>query len=241
MVHEAYHLPAFDDSAWSFRRRNDRDGLDAFMNKFSRYHHFDEQVLHLPTPHFVVSQLQTVCTVEYFVEDYGNWVSEYLYSTKVHSPAIDVATGLLSPFPIHMSLSSVERLRLQRAFLRFEIFGTSMRAAGGHDRAPSARYYSQRNNDRFLNILQPWEREEWVCVLDYPSARVGGVFDKLQQDYVEGMTERFLSGKVDLDVHSVYHSSRMPNKTDTNHLSASISGAQVPTDPSGTRSQRRPT
>jgi hypothetical protein len=231
MVHEAYHLPAFDASAWSFRRRNDRDGLDAFMDKFSRYHHFDEQVLHLPTPHFVVSQLRTICTMEYFVEDYCNWVSEYLYLTKVHSPATDAATGLLSPLRIHQSLSSVERLRLQRAFLRFEIFCTSMHAAGGHDRAPSARYYSQRNNDRFLNILQPWEREEWVCVLDYLSARVGGVFDKLELDYVEGMAERFLSGEVDLDAPAVYHSSSTSNKTDTNQISVSIPGAQVPTPP----------
>jgi hypothetical protein len=228
MAHEAYHLPAFDSSAWGFRRRSDRGGLDAFMDKFSRYHHFDEQVLHLPTPHFVVSQLRTVCTMEYFVEDYCNWVSEYLDLTKVHSPAIDVATELLSPLQIHQSLSSVERLRLQRAFLRFEIFCTSMHAAGGRERVQSARHCSQWNNDRFLNILQPWEREELVCLLDYLSARVGGVFDKLELDYVEGMTERFLSGEVDLDGPAVYHSSNISNETNANQLSASVSGVQVP-------------
>jgi len=231
MVHEAYHLPAFDGSSWSFRLRNDRDGLDAFMDKFSRYHHFDEQVLYLPTPPFVVSQLRTVCTMEYFVEDYCNWVSEHLYLANVHSSAVDVATGLLSPLRIHENLSSVERFRLQRAFLRFEIFCTAMHAAGGHERAASARYYSQRNNDRFLNILQPWEREEWVCMLDYLSARVGGVFDKLELDYVERMTERLLSGEVDLDMPAVYHPSSTSNRTDTNQPSASIPGAQVPTLP----------
>src|SRR3984957_17920402 len=216
MAHEAYHLPAFDSSVWSSRRRNDRDGLDAFMDKFSRYHHFNEQVLYLPSPHFVVSQLQTVCTMEYFVEDYCNWVSEHLYLTNVHSSAVDVATGMPSPLRIHENLSSVERFRLQRAFLRFEIFCTAMQAAGGHDRAASARYYSQRNNDRFLNILQPWEREEWVCMLDYLSARVGSIFDKLELDYVEGMTERFLSGEMDLDMPAVYHSSSILNRMDTN-------------------------
>jgi hypothetical protein len=231
MVHEAYHLPAFDGRARSFRRRNDRDGLDAFMDKFSRHHHYNEQILHLPTPHFVASQLRTVCTIEYFVEDYCNWVSEYLYLTKGHSSGIDVATGLLAPLQMHQNLSSVERFRLQRAFLRFEIFCTSMQAAGGHDRAPSARYYSQRNNDRFLNILQPWEREECVCVLDYLSAKVGGVFDKLELDYVERMTEKFLTGEADLNMPAVYHSNGMSNKTDANQLSASNLGTQVPTRP----------
>jgi hypothetical protein len=231
MAHEAYHLPAFDSSVWSSRRRNDRDGLDAFMDKFSRYHHFNEQVLYLPSPHFVVSQLQTVCTMEYFVEDYCNWVSEHLYLTNVHSSAVDVATGMPSPLRIHENLSSVERFRLQRAFLRFEIFCTAMQAAGGHDRAASARYYSQRNNDRFLNILQPWEREEWVCMLDYLSARVGGIFDKLELDYVEGMTERFLSGEMDLDMPAVYHSSSILNRMDTNQPSAFIPDAQALTLP----------
>jgi hypothetical protein len=231
MIHEAYHLPAFDVSVWSLRRQNDRDGLDAFMDKFSRYHHFNEQVLYLPTPHFVVSQLRTICTMEYFVEDYCNWVSEHLYLTNVHSSAVDAATGLPSPLQIHENLSSVERFRLQRAFLRFEIFCTAMHAAGGHDRATSARHYSQRNNDRFLNILQPWEREEWVCMLDYLFARVGGVFDKLELDYVERMTERFLSGEVDLDMPAVCYSNSILNRTDTNQPSAFIPGAQALTLP----------
>ena len=231
MVREAYALPPFGGNIWSLAQQHGPERVEAFVNKFSRDHQFGGQVLHSVTPHFVVPQLRTVCTMEYFVEDYCDWVSDHLRSSKRHSPTTELVTGMPSPPRAHQDLSRVERWRLQRAFFRFEIFSTALHCAGAHDRAPSAKLFSQRHNDRFLNILQPWEREEFVCILDYLSAKVEAVFDKLELDYVERMTERFLSGEMDHRMTAVHHSSTLEGETDTNDPVTSIPGAQDPTCP----------
>ena len=222
LVHEAYHLPAFA-SGFSAQRRF-RVDLDKFMESFSRDHEFDEQVSHMPAPSSVVPQLRTICTMEYFVEDYCNWVSDHLHSTKVHPAATGPWKGMLPSSRAHQDLSDVERSRLQRSFLRYEIFCTTMYCAGARDRSIGINHVPQLTNDRFLNVLQPWEREEWVCILDYLSAQVEAVFDRLELDYVERMTERFLSGEMDKEMSPVDETSGGESKTDAADPKVSIPG-----------------
>jgi hypothetical protein len=243
MVHEGYHLPPFNGSILNLGHQTARDSLDGFVTKFNQYHQLDWEVSYLPTPHFIVPQLRTICTLEYFVEDYSNWVSSHLYSPRPHSLNIAIAMGMLPPPQAHQDLSHVERSRLQRAFLGFEIFCTAMHSAGGHDRPLSAKQSAQRNNNRFLNILQPWEREEWVCILDYLTVRVEDVFDKLELDHVERMTEQFLNGEMDHEMPIINESSVAPTETKPNDLSISIPGTRDPTQPdyetNGGQSQAR--
>ena len=198
------------------------------MSQFSGNHKLDGQVLPSPNPHLVVSQLRTVCTIEYFVEDYTNWVSHHLYPSKSYSLNNASAMGMLPPPHAHQDLSPVERARLQRAFLCFEIFCVAMRAAGGHDTALSATHSVQRTNNLFLNILQPWEREEFVCVLDYLTWRVEDIFDKLELDYIERMTEQFLDGDADSEMAYINSSSSEPAESILCDPSTSIPGAPDP-------------
>jgi hypothetical protein len=227
LVHEAYNLPSFDNLAYGQRLSSQ----DAFTNRFSRDEALYEQASDLPAPHFVVPQLRTVSTMEYFVEDYSNWVSNHLHSPKPYSMNGAVAVGMLPPPPppAHQNLSSVERSRLQRAFLRFEIFCTAMNRAGGHDRRPLAKYSAKSNNSRFLNILQPWEREEFVCILDYLTMQLEDVFDGLETDFVERMTERFLDGDMGHDIRAAIDGSIGGQaETGTGGLSTFIPGVQDP-------------
>jgi hypothetical protein len=224
LVHEAYHLPSFD----GIGRGELVDSQTEFTNKFSRDEVLYGQAPYLPTPHFVVPQLRTVCTMEYFVEDYTNWVSNHLCSSKPYSRNGALAIGMLPPPQAHQNLSSVERSRLQRAFLRFEIFCTAMNRAGGHERRLLARYTARYNNNRFLNILQPWEREEFVCILDYLAVRLEGIFDTLETDFVERMTETFLDGRMDHDIPYIDDPSGGQAEIGTSDLSISIPGVRDP-------------
>ena len=229
LVHESYHLPAFD-GGFSAQRRF-RVELDKFMEKFSRDHELDEQESHLPTPSFVAPQLRTICTMEYFVEDYCNWVSDHLHSTKVHSAASGPCKGMLPSSRAHQDLSHVERSRLQRSFLRYEIFCTGMYCAGAREPSMGINQVPRMTNNRFLNVLQPWEREEWVCILDYLTAKVEAVFDRLELDYVERMTDRFLNGEMDHKMSPVDECSSTESETDASDRKVSnpsLAGALSP-------------
>jgi hypothetical protein len=132
---------------------------------------------------------------------------------------------MLPPPRAYQDLSHVECFQLQRAFLHFEVLCTTMQSAGSAADPSSTEESVERISDRLHNILQPWETEELVCILDYLATRLEDIFDKLETDRLERITDQLLTGTVHCETPFANDSNGKPAEISSSGPSISLLGA----------------
>ncbi|KAF4451685.1 hypothetical protein F53441_5364 [Fusarium austroafricanum] len=87
-------------------------------------------------------------------------------------------------------LSSSELIRLQRAFLRFEIYSRVFPSDDTYSwetPPPNHKFTAVEQFDLFLSHLGPWEVEEMTCVELYFCILIGGFIDQLEEQLIEAV------------------------------------------------------
>ncbi|VUC22895.1 unnamed protein product [Clonostachys rosea] len=105
-----------------------------------------------------------------------------------------------SPTP----LSDTERTRIQRAFLRLELYSRCFLIGEDDIGIQVSVASAELQFDRFVHRLQPWEVEEMVCIHQYLSFRVGTLIEQVQNEIVaiafrhqaQGPSAKSSNGKV---------------------------------------------
>ncbi|KAF5023002.1 hypothetical protein F66182_4960 [Fusarium sp. NRRL 66182] len=86
--------------------------------------------------------------------------------------------------------SSTECTRLQRGFLRFEIYSRLFPAHKSNpwDTPPPELPFSASDQfDLFLALLTPWEVEEMACIEHYYSSLIGEYMDQLEEQFISAV------------------------------------------------------
>jgi hypothetical protein len=84
-------------------------------------------------------------------------------------------------------LSPTERIRLQRAFLRFEIYSRVFPPENNslcENLLPNDQFCSAEQFDLFLTFLSPWEVEEMACVELYFTLMIRDCIDELENQFI---------------------------------------------------------
>ncbi|KAH7241305.1 hypothetical protein BKA59DRAFT_528910 [Fusarium tricinctum] len=91
-----------------------------------------------------------------------------------------------------LALSDSECIRLQRAFLRFEIYSRVFPADDTYPwETPSLnhQFSAVEQFDLFLSQLAPWEVEEMQCVEIYFSILIGNFIDQLEEQLIDAVKQ----------------------------------------------------
>ncbi|KAF5005000.1 hypothetical protein FDECE_8525 [Fusarium decemcellulare] len=89
--------------------------------------------------------------------------------------------------------SLTERTRLQRAFLRFELYSRVFPRCGSDpypppgEPRPVSRHPASQQFELFLANLSPWEVEEMSCVEQYFSSLIDEAIDQVEEDLVRAV------------------------------------------------------
>jgi hypothetical protein len=177
---------------------------------------FDYSTHVLPL-NFLVPILGLHRCVDHFVQEFADHVVPKLqqYAAASGNPpnlSFDARASSVSP----VSLSAVERTRLQRAFYHFQIygrlFGSNPALTGAHIRSFSNQVvsYSATLQYRLYLLKFPlWQVEELACIRQYLVSRIVPIFFSLEDEFVKTVlssTHDTLQRQVDFDHEDFFFS-----------------------------------
>lgn len=155
----------------------------------------------------ILPLVRTWCTLEYFVEDFANCTLDPI---PRHSEAfVAPSTTVLQKPSGYNGLSDVELSRLRNAFVRFELFCSLMAYSTQKERSVhSTSAHQGRINNLFLSTLETWQMEELTCIFNHLYSRIETLFDNLERDYIEEVTEGVTSSTnkaVNEEIQQAFH------------------------------------
>lgn len=148
----------------------------------------------------LISIYRFLPTVELFVRVYSRTRAVWLLDsyTQLFRPSI-----LQGPHTL-VTLSGVEKGRLQRAFYRLELFGRIFNegphSRGNYSVAGSGQFSPEQQASMFLKNIPPWEIEELACVRDYLLQQLIRVFKRVENRFVGRWMAQFPHENSDQDV-----------------------------------------
>ena len=192
-VWESTQLASWDDHQASIQ--NIRDAVQ-IISRLMESRNNGEHVMMQREQLIPICRLH--CVIEFFIRDYA-CTALHLFDA-IESRA-DRSHGWVQhdaarPRPsIH--LTRLERSRLQRAFMNFELICNMVRHMNGEAFLSGRQSIYDLTFDPIMNAFPASEWEEMLCVIEYLHARVEAIFDELEQDYVHAMSEYCLEARED--------------------------------------------
>ena len=134
------------------------------------------------------------CAVEFFIRDYATTALHLFDATQsTVGRAHDRVQQHAARSRSSTHLSRLEISRLQRAFMTFELMCNIIQSIGSPNPGKALLY--DRTFRYFTNAYPASEWEEVLCVIEYLHARVAEIFDELEQDYVQKVTEHWIGAR----------------------------------------------
>ncbi|KAL9116408.1 MAG: hypothetical protein Q9187_007066 [Circinaria calcarea] len=176
VVHNTYPSDVIPDAitavnASRLDRGPDKETVIKFINNYAedRKRNHSEHLLPLSTS---IALCKLHRSINYFVQDFTR--RSILALQQCVQPSRDIEK-------LHAPLSTIEKARLQRAFVRFEIYGCLFYA---RPYFTGTIWSALKQAQIFLTEFPPWEIEELVCVRDYFIYRLADAFDQAEDDFV---------------------------------------------------------
>ena len=134
----------------------------------------------LPGPSDLECVSETYLAVEYFLADFASKALSSLKSLSCLTAAYRIRkSAVFSPHTI----STVERTRLQRAFLRFDIYQKLFQWE--HSVPAQLGIQVLRHAKAYLESFSQWEVEEIACIFGYLMSLLHEVFAQIEDDFIE--------------------------------------------------------
>ena len=119
-------------------------------------------------------------SIVYHMEDFAHYTLRNLHvcSTSISPKLTNASIAQNSP-------SEAERIRLQRAFYRVDLFCYVFHSSDKSNHATHKQIASKLQEAQFLSRLPPWEVEEIACVWHYLRKQLENLFDRLEDNFVK--------------------------------------------------------
>ena len=185
VVHSLYLPDIIPDAvtavnALRLDRGPDKETVIKFINKYAEDRKLDHSDHLIPLSTYI-ALCKLHRSIDYFVQDFTR--RSILALQQCVQPSGDIAPPQISE-KLHAPLSTIEEARIQRAFIRFEIYGCLFYARPYFTRT---KWSALEQAQIFLAQFPHWEIEELACVRDYFIHHITDAFDQAEDDFVSAV------------------------------------------------------